>query len=262
MCASGDHASIACAPSDLRLAADVLDGLGLLLEPQLYRPTALGGRPGGPGPFDQGASGVGVTGCGDRTRPAALTTGRVGGDQAQICHQLPGVLEAREVSALRHDGHSHGAWHAPPGLKGRDYRVQAPGCDLFLSCLHQALEPCGVLMDRAHVFLEDDVLRRGGADPFGAPPERGRALDRATRRADIRAEPNGFETKRGGLEIGAGVFPSPAAVTDGFVFHRRNIDGGRSPARLKRASWMASRRAVFMRSPACWGISEGATTQP
>jgi hypothetical protein len=75
MFASGDQASIAFAQSDLRLPADVLDGVGLLLEPQLYMPTDLGGIPVGPGPFDQGASGMGVPGFGDRTLPAALTTG-------------------------------------------------------------------------------------------------------------------------------------------------------------------------------------------
>jgi hypothetical protein len=43
------------------------------------------------------------------------------------------------------------------------------------------------------------------------------------------AEQKGLETKLGGLEIGDGVFPSPAEVTDGFVFHRRNLDGGEIP---------------------------------
>ena len=164
-------------------------GLGWWFEPQWQMPTDVGGIPVGPGPFDQGASGVGVTGCGDRPLPAALTTGICCGDQAQICHQWPGVLDARQVAELRHEGHGHGARHATQGLKGLDHRLQSPGCDLFRPCLHQALEPCGVLMDRAHVCLEDDWWSRGGADHFGEPPQMGRAPGRATRRAEIVAEP-------------------------------------------------------------------------
>jgi hypothetical protein len=44
--------------------------------------------------------------------------------------------------------------------------------------------------------------------------------------ADIMAEQKGFETELGGLEIADGIFTSPAEVTDGFVLHRRDIDGG------------------------------------
>ena len=38
--------------------------------------------------------------------------------------------------------------------------------------------------------------------------------------------------------------------------------GVRSPERARRASCIASRRSVLTRTPACWGISDGATTQP
>jgi hypothetical protein len=39
-------------------------------------------------------------------------------------------------------------------------------------------------------------------------------------------EQQGFETALGGLEITDGVFTRPAEVADGFVLHRRDIDGG------------------------------------
>jgi hypothetical protein len=139
------------------------------------------------------------------------------------------VLNACEVSALRHEGHGPGARHATQGLKGLDHRLQSPGFDLFLPCLHEALKPFGVRMDGAPVCLEDDVLRRGGADHVGEPPQMGRAPGRASRRADIVAEHKGVATTLGGLEIGDGIFPSPAAVTDGCVCHRRHRDGGASP---------------------------------
>ena len=137
-----------------------------------------------------------------------------------------GVSTRVQVSARRHEGHGPSARHATQGLKGLDHRRQSPGFDLFRPCLPEALEPCGVLMDGATVCLEDDGLSRGGAAHVGEPPPMGRAPGRATRRAEIVAEPKGVETTRGGLESGEGLFPSPAEVTTGFVFPRRHIDGG------------------------------------
>ena len=75
-------------------------------------------------------------------------------------------------------------------------------------------------------LLEDDLLSRGGTDHFGEPPQMGRPPGGTARRADIVPEHKGFETARGGLEITDGVFTSPAEVTDGFVLHSRDIDGG------------------------------------
>jgi hypothetical protein len=43
------------------------------------------------------------------------------------------------------------------------------------------------------------------------------------------AEQQGVEAALGGLEIGDGVFTRPTEVADGFVFHRRDIDGGEIP---------------------------------
>ena len=83
-----------------------------------------------------------------------------------------------------------------------------------------------MLMNRADVFLEDDLLRRGGTDHFGEPPQVGRAPGGSTCIADIMAKQKGVETELGGLKIAEGIFTSPAEVADGFVFHRRDFDGG------------------------------------
>jgi hypothetical protein len=40
------------------------------------------------------------------------------------------------------------------------------------------------------------------------------------------SEQEGFEPILGGLEIADGIFTRAAEVADGFVFHRRDIDGG------------------------------------
>ena len=44
--------------------------------------------------------------------------------------------------------------------------------------------------------------------------------------ADVVSEQKGFEPKLGGLQILYGIFTRAAEVADGFVFHRRDRDGG------------------------------------
>ena len=83
--------------------------------------------------------------------------------------------------------------------------------------LFQTLEAFGVFGDRPHVFLEDDLLRRGGTDDLAEPPEVGRAPGGPARIADILPQEKGFEPKLGGLEIADGIFTSPAQVPNGFI---------------------------------------------
>jgi hypothetical protein len=75
---------------------------------------------------------------------------------------------------------------------------------------------------------------------------------------DILAQQKGLQPVLGGLEIPDGVLPGATEVADGFVLDLRDID--RSPERISRASWVASRRSVLTRLPAFFGTDEGATT--
>jgi hypothetical protein len=45
-------------------------------------------------------------------------------------------------------------------LKRRDHRLQSPGWHVVLPCLLQTLQACGVFVDRAYVFLEDQKRGR------------------------------------------------------------------------------------------------------
>ena len=67
--------SVAFTQPHLGLPTDVLDGFGLLFQSQLEVATDLGRIAVGPGAFDQGATGMGIAGFGDRTLPASLATG-------------------------------------------------------------------------------------------------------------------------------------------------------------------------------------------
>jgi arylsulfatase A-like enzyme len=79
---------------------------------------------------------------------------------------LSGILEAREVAEFSDRGDCHSALHATQGLEGFDYRFETPGGNRFLEFLCQTLEPFGVLAYGADIFLENDLLGRGGTDHF------------------------------------------------------------------------------------------------
>jgi hypothetical protein len=124
--AAGHHASIACAPPPVRLPTAVLARLWQHVQPAWPVATDVGGIPRGPGPFDQGASGMGVVGVGARTLPAARTAGIFCGDQAPLWHDVSRVLNARQVAECGHDGHGHGAWHPTQALQDLDHGGRLP----------------------------------------------------------------------------------------------------------------------------------------
>ena len=229
VCAAGQQASNALAPPHVRLPTDVWDRLGERLHPELDVATDVGGIPGGPGAFDQGASGRRVPGCGARPLPVSRPTGICCGDQAEIFHQLSGIVDASQVAACGHEGHRDGELDAPQGLKRLDHWPLAPGVHVVLQFLLQTLQAFGVFVDRAHVFLEDNLLNRGRIDHFREPPEMGWAPGGPAGVADVVSEQKGFEPKLGGLEIADGIFTSAGEVTDGLIFHLGNINRGEVP---------------------------------
>ena len=158
-------------------------------------------------------------------------------------------------------GDGHGELHTAQGLEGLDHRVQAPGFHLLVECLFETLEAFGVFVDRADIFLKDDLLRWGGTDHFSEPPEVGRAPIGPAGIADIVSQQEGFETKLGVFEIAEGIFTRPGQVANGFIFDFGDIDRGEITRAREPGQLQASRRSVLTRSPAFLGIKEGATTQ-
>jgi hypothetical protein len=127
--------------------------------------------------------------------------------------------------------------------------------------LFETSQAFSVLGHRSDIFLADDLLRRGRTDHFREPAQMGWTPGGLTRIADVMPQPKCFEPELGGLEIPDGVFTRPAQIADGFVFDLGNIDGSEVPERMSRASCTASRPSVLTRSPALFGIKDGATTQ-
>jgi hypothetical protein len=95
--------------------------------------------------------------------------------------------------------------------------------------LLQPPETFGVLMDRPHVFLEDDLLRRGGTDDLGEPPEMGWAPRGLARIADVVSEQEGCAPKFGGLEIANSIFANSGEIPDGVSFPCGDIHWGKIP---------------------------------
>jgi hypothetical protein len=116
-----------------------------------------------------------MAGCGDRPLPASLAPRIFGGEQAEEFHELSGVIETGEVPEFRHRGDRHRALDTTQGLERVDHRVEAPRFDLGVARLVKTLEACGVFVDRADIFLADEVLRGCGTADLCEPPQVGRA---------------------------------------------------------------------------------------
>jgi hypothetical protein len=227
--AAGQQASKAFAQAHVCLPTEVLNRRGELLQPELYVATDVGGIPVGPGAFDQGAAGMGVPGCGDRPLSASLPAGIFCRDQAEICHQLSGILAAGQVAEFGHEGHGDDTLDAPQRWQRLDHGLQAPGVPVVVQCLLQSLQAFGVRSDSANICLEHHRWRRCGTDHCGEPPEMGRAPGGPARIPDILPEQAGFETELGRFEIPHGIFAGAGEIAHGFVLDRGDIHGGEIP---------------------------------
>jgi len=216
--------SVPCAQADLCLPTRVLDRLGELFQAELQVPTHVGRVAIRPGAFDQSPTGMGIPRLGDASLASALATAIFRRRQAQILHELSGILEAGQVAEFSDGGDSHRQRHATEGLERIYHRAEPPGDDLLLEFLRKTLEPFGVFSDRPDIFLEDDVLGGGGTDDLAEPAQVSRAPGGPTGRPDIMPQQKGFQAKRGRLQIVERIFASAAQVTHGFVFDRWDLD--------------------------------------
>jgi hypothetical protein len=109
--------------------------------------------------------------------------------------------------------------------------------------LLQASQALRQVVDRAAIFLEDDVLGRCGADDLREPSERGGTPMGATGIADIVTQQEGFEPDLGRFEVLGGVFTGSSQVTNGFIFEFGDLDRGEI-TRAPQASELDSVTAV------------------
>jgi hypothetical protein len=224
--AARQELSIPCAQADLPLRTEVLDGFGQLFQPQVEMATALRRIAVRPRPFNQGPAGMAMPGLGDAPLGAPWATGIVRGRQAQIPHQLCGVGNAREVSQFGDGRDGHGELYPPQRLEGLDHWGEAPGFDPLMEFLFQTLAACGVLGDRPHVLVADDLRRWSRTDDFRAPSEMRGAPMGLARLANVLAQEKGFEALLRGFEVTETIFTGATQIAHGFVIDLGDVDGG------------------------------------
>ena len=139
------------------------------------------------------------------------------------------MIKTREITPCGDDGDGHRERHATQGLQRLDHRIQTPRFALVLEGLFETRQAFGVFVHCPDILLNDKVLSRGGTDDCAEPAEVGWAPGGPAGIATIVPQHKGVQTKFRGLEVTDGIFPRAAQVADGFVFHRRDIDGGEIP---------------------------------
>ncbi len=140
-----------------------------------------------------------------------------------------GIIAARQVAECGHGDDGHEELHrqqGPAALRRAGGKRHAMTCRGVRA---PELKSLHVFIDRAHVCLENDVLRRCGPDHCREPLERGRGPGGPAGVADIMPQQKGVEPKVRRLAIADGIFPSPAEVADGFILHRGDRHRGEVP---------------------------------
>jgi hypothetical protein len=227
----------ALAPSHVGLPAQVRDDLGWLCASSLEVATHWGRSARRPGAFNERSTGMRLARVGEGTLPAALTPGRLRGEQPQECHQGSGGIDACQVAQCRHRGDRHDDLDAAQGLEGCDAGRSTPGGALRGACVCATLEAFRVCMDRPALRLEDHVRGRRGTDDRTAPPEGGWTPGGPAGRAAILAQAKRFAPACGGLELTAGALPRPCQVAHGVIGHGGDRPRRESPRAQQAGPW-------------------------
>jgi len=227
--AFGHELAIPFAEPDLGLPADGLDHGGELFQPPLEVSTALGRIAGRPGAFDEGTTRMRLPGLGTTALLTPRPTGIFRGREAEISHELSGVLETRQVSSRRHGGHCDSELDATQSLEGFDHWREAPGFDLRVECEFQTSQTVCLFGDGLDVFLKDDLLRRGGTHHLAEPAQVGGTPVGPPRLADIVPQQKRFQPQLGRLASPQGLFPRPTQVADRFLVDGGDIHGSKVP---------------------------------
>jgi hypothetical protein len=167
---------------------------------------------------------MGISGLREASLASPLATGICRRRQAQILHELSGVIEAGQVAECSDGSDSHRPLHATEGLPRLNDRAEPPSGDLLREFLVQALEPVRVFGDRPDICVEDDGLGGGGTDDLAQPAQVRRTPSGSAGIAEIMPQQKGFEAELGRLEIVERIFPRTAQVTNRFVLYRWDID--------------------------------------
>ena len=162
----------------LRLPGDGLYGRSGLFGASLHGRRLSGGEPITPGGFDKHAPHVGVARLGNRAPLLAVAAGMLAGHQTHKGHQLARRVKAGEVSQFSQGRDGGERVHAAQGHYTACLTLPRPVPQRLLQRLVQPFDPCLGFLDRVHLFLKDDLLRRL-REALGLQPAKVRVCDLA-----------------------------------------------------------------------------------
>jgi hypothetical protein len=115
--------------------------------------------------------------------------------------------------------------------------MHTPGVHVIVAVLVETLEAFGLCVNRTAICVQNDGLRRGGADHVRAPPAMGRAPGGPAGVAAIVSEPAGVEAPLGVRESAAGRGTGPREIPNGFIVNRGDINHGESTRARPPGPW-------------------------
>jgi hypothetical protein len=121
-----DHLAIALIQPHLRPPADVLEGFGQLFQTQLEMTADFGRVAIGPPALDECSSGMAIARLGDAPLTAPLPRRVFRRGEAEIAHELLGVVEPGQVPEFGHGRDGYRELNTPQGLERLDYGRHAP----------------------------------------------------------------------------------------------------------------------------------------
>jgi hypothetical protein len=158
--ASCPHPAIAPAETDLGFPGQLLDLLGLPLEPASYDCGASSRMPIGPGSFRKHAAHMGIASLGNRSASVTLAAGVQRRHEADETHQVPSAIEARQLSKLGDNRGGRQIRYTAMCRESTDHMSLGPFRDQLLNLLTQTFYTGRRLLDRTDVLLEADLLAR------------------------------------------------------------------------------------------------------
>ena len=170
-----------------------------------------------------------VAAAGDAALVLMRAAGGLGGYQAEVGHELTGMLKAVDIAQLADGDHSRDELEAAEGHEGLHGRFEPPAFQELKHGGFDALDAGMGRIDALEVFFEDGLHGGVGQDQFAQITHVGLAPVGFALVTEAVAEEKAFEPVTRAARIIDGIGAGPAQVPDGLVGGLGDIDGGEFP---------------------------------
>ena len=174
--------------------------------------------------FDQDPAGVAVTGLGDGAEMTTIAGGRFPGHQAQITHEVTGMIKPSHITQFGDQDGRGGQLEAAQAHERLHRGVHPPLGHLGGDQVVEALEPVGRIGDSREAFLQHGLLRSDGQNQFSEVTAVGVAPVGLALVPVTVAQQKRFELLFDPAQIVDGVGTGPGEVADRFVERVGHVD--------------------------------------